>query len=110
MDSETTHSAQDAASAESAIPAATSPARNASIDPSEQSARTRRWARGIVACTAVVLSLTLIRVAQLKVAPPAELDANAGRRTSVRKELAQRGELLDRRGRPLAMSLVGYKL
>ena len=110
MDSETTHSAQHSASAEPAIPAATSPTRDATIDSSEQSARTRRWARGIVACTAVVLSLTLLRVAQLKVAPPAELDANAGRRTSVRKELAQRGELLDRRGRPLAMSLVGYKL
>jgi cell division protein FtsI (penicillin-binding protein 3) len=110
VDSENTHSAQHAASAESAIPAATSPTRNASIDPSEQSARTRRWARGIVACTAVVLSLTLIRVAQLKVAPPEELHANAGRRMSVRGVIAQRGEVLDRRGRPLAMSLVGYKL
>ena len=110
MDSETTQSAQHPASAEPAIPAATSPTRDVTIDSSEQSARTRRWARGIVACTAVVLSLTLLRVAQLKVAPPEELHANAGRRTSVRKELAQRGELLDRRGRPLAMSLVGYKL
>lgn len=110
MDSETTHSARHAPSAEPAIPAATLPARDVAIDSAEQSARTRRWARGIVACTAVVLSLTLLRVAQLKVAPPEELHANAGRRTSVRKELAQRGELLDRRGRPLAMSLVGYKL
>lgn len=101
---------QHSASPEPVTSATSAPARSSGIDPSEQSARTRRWARGIVACTAVVLSLTLIRVAQLKVAPPAELDANAGRRTSVRKELAQRGEVLDRRGRPLAMSLVGYKL
>ena len=110
MDTETTDPTQHSASTEPAIPVATSTTRDVTIDSSEQSARTRRWARGIVACTAVVLSLTLIRVAQLKVAPPDELDANAGRRTSVRKELAQRGELLDRRGRPLAMSLVGYKL
>jgi cell division protein FtsI/penicillin-binding protein 2 len=67
-------------------------------------------ARIAVACTAGALALTVLRVAQLKVAPPAQLDAAAGHRTSVRKELAQRGELLDRRGRPLAMSLVGYKL
>lgn len=110
MDTENASAAQHSGSTEPAIPGIALPARNVAIEPSEQSARTRRWARGIVACTAVVLSLTLIRVAQLKLAPPDELHANAGRRTSVRKELAQRGELLDRRGRPLAMSLVGYKL
>ena len=75
-----------------------------------QATRIRRMARIAVACTAGALALTVLRVAQLKVAPPAQLDAAAGHRTSVRKELAQRGELLDRRGRPLAMSLVGYKL
>ena len=75
-----------------------------------QASLTRRWTRGIVACTAVALSLTLLRVAQLKVAPPDELDVAAGRRTSVRKEIARRGEVLDARGRPLAMSLVGYRL
>jgi cell division protein FtsI/penicillin-binding protein 2 len=51
-----------------------------------------------------------VRVAQLKLAPPDKLDAAAGRRTSERAELAPRGEVLDRRGRPLAMSLVGYRL
>jgi cell division protein FtsI (penicillin-binding protein 3) len=80
------------------------------MDSDHQSLRTRRWARALVACTAVALTLTVVRVAQLKLMPPAELDAAAGRRTSVRKELAQRGEVLDQRGRPLAMSLVGYKL
>ena len=82
----------------------------AGIDSDHQSLRTRRWARALIACTAVALTLTVVRVAQLKLMPPAELDAAAGRRTSVRKELAQRGEVLDQRGRPLAMSLVGYKL
>ncbi|MFM7798292.1 MAG: peptidoglycan D,D-transpeptidase FtsI family protein [Planctomycetota bacterium] len=80
------------------------------IAPSRQAELTRRWTRGIVACLAVGLSLTVLRVAQLKVAPPAQLDAAAGWRTSLRKEVARRGEVLDARGRPLAMSLVGYRL
>ena len=72
--------------------------------------RIRTWTRITLGCTMVALSLTLVRVAQLKVAPPDKLDAAAGRRTSERAELAPRGEVLDRRGRPLAMSLVGYRL
>ena len=72
--------------------------------------RIRNWTRITLGCTMVALSLTLVRVAQLKVAPPDKLDAAAGRRTSERAELAPRGEVLDRRGRPLAMSLVGYRL
>jgi cell division protein FtsI/penicillin-binding protein 2 len=82
----------------------------ASIASAEQSLRTRRWAKVLVTCTAIALTLTVARVTQLKLLPPAELDRAAGRRTSERKELAQRGEVLDQRGRPLAMSLVGYKL
>ena len=74
------------------------------------STRIRTWTRITLGCTMVALSLTLVRVAQLKVAPPDKLDAAAGRRTSERAELAPRGEVLDRRGRPLAMSLVGYRL
>ncbi|MBU3684297.1 MAG: hypothetical protein FGM39_09855, partial [Phycisphaerales bacterium] len=74
------------------------------------SGRIRTWTRLTLGCTMVALSLTLVRVAQLKVAPPDKLDAAAGRRTSERAELAPRGEVLDRRGRPLAMSLVGYRL
>ena len=66
-----------------------------------------RWS-GLACCAA--LALTCARVAQLKLAPSPRLDAAAGMRTSVRKEIAQRGEVIDRRGRPLAMSLVGYRL
>jgi cell division protein FtsI/penicillin-binding protein 2 len=80
------------------------------VSDAEQGRRTRRWARIAVGCTAAALALTVVRVAQLKLSPPEQLDAAAGRRTSVRKELAQRGEIIDQRGRPLAMSLVGYKL
>ena len=69
--------------------------------------RMARWV-GLTCCVALVL--TSVRVAQLKLAPSPRLDAAAGMRTSVRKEIAQRGEVIDRRGRPLAMSLVGYRL
>jgi cell division protein FtsI/penicillin-binding protein 2 len=69
--------------------------------------RMARWV-GLACCAALVL--TSVRVAQLKLAPSPRLDAAAGMRTSVRKEIAQRGEVIDRRGRPLAMSLVGYRL
>ena len=51
-----------------------------------QGTRIRSWSRVTLACTAVALSLTVLRVAQLKIAPPERLDAAAGRRTSDRKE------------------------
>jgi len=75
-----------------------------------QSAGTRRLARWAGAACCVALALTTLRVVQLKVAPSPRLEPAAGMRTSVRKEIAQRGEVLDRRGRPIAMSLVGYRL
>ena len=69
-----------------------------------------RFAAVTLGIVAVALGLTVVRVAQLKVAPPERLAAAAGRRTTVRAELAPRGEITDRRGRPLAMSTVGYRL
>jgi cell division protein FtsI (penicillin-binding protein 3) len=69
-----------------------------------------RFAAVTLGIVAVALGLTVVRVAQLKVAPPERLAAAAGRRTAVRAELAPRGEITDRRGRPLAMSTVGYRL
>lgn len=92
--------------AESTTP---SPAAQA-ITPAQQSRRTRRWARALVLFTGCALTLTLLRVAQLKTAPDDRLEAAAGRRTAVRSELAKRGEIVDQRGRPIAMSLVGYRL
>lgn len=97
------HAAQDAAAARE---------RGAAhrIDEAGQSARVRRWSRVIMVGTALALGLTLLRVAQLKSLPDERLEAAAGRRTSVRTELAQRGEITDQRGRPIALSLVGYRL
>ena len=78
--------------------------------PAPLPSRIRSWTRVTLVCTMALLALTLVRVVQLKVAPPAKLSAAAGRRTSERTELALRGEVVDRRGRPLAMSLVGHRL
>ncbi|MSR69566.1 MAG: penicillin-binding protein 2 [Phycisphaerales bacterium] len=70
----------------------------------------RAWSRGIVIVTIVALGGTLIRVAQLKMVPPSQLLPAMGSRTSTSTELAARGRILDRRGRILATSVVGYRL
>ena len=72
--------------------------------------RIRAWSRGIVVVTIVALSATLVRVAQLKTVPPSKLLPAMGSRTSTSTELAARGRILDRRGRILATSVVGYRL
>lgn len=64
----------------------------------------------LLACVALVLIANLVRVVQLKMAPHPELLQAAGRRESTVKELALRGEILDRRGRVLAVSVVGHRL
>lgn len=89
---------------------APAPAVPAGIDESTQSSRVRGWARVVTCCTAALLCLTVLRVAQLKLFPSEKLDTAAGRRTSVRPELAQRGGIVDQRGRPMAVSLVGWRL
>ncbi len=73
-------------------------------------ARIRAWSRGIVIVTIAALSGTLLRVAQLKTLPPSQLLPAMGSRTSTSTELAARGRILDRRGRILATSVVGYRL
>ncbi len=73
-------------------------------------ARIRAWTRGIVVATIAALGLTLLRVAQLKTFAPGRLDSAMGSRTSTSAELAARGRILDRRGRVLATSVVGYRL
>jgi cell division protein FtsI (penicillin-binding protein 3) len=70
----------------------------------------RRWAGAVLLSVAVLLSLTVIRVAHLKTFPPEELDGTLGSRTSTTRELAPRGRILDRRGRVLATTTVGHKL
>ncbi|MBL9141035.1 MAG: hypothetical protein JNK53_04150, partial [Phycisphaerae bacterium] len=80
------------------------------ISEAQQSSRTRRWTVMLGLGCAVLLALTLVRVTQLKLLPNDELAGAAGSRTSTKREIAQRGDILDQRGRPLAISLVGHKL
>ena len=72
--------------------------------------RIRGWSRGVLVVTIVTLGATLVRTAQLKTVPPSQLLPAMGSRTSTSAELASRGRILDRRGRILATSVVGYRL
>jgi len=74
------------------------------------STRIRGWSRGVVVLTIAALVATLARTAQLKTVPPSKLIPAMGSRTSTSAELASRGRILDRRGRILATSIVGYRL
>ncbi|MBX3354303.1 MAG: penicillin-binding protein 2 [Phycisphaeraceae bacterium] len=58
----------------------------------------------------LILVANVVRVAQLKVAPHPDLLQAAGHRESHVREIALRGEILDRRGRVLAVSVVGHRL
>lgn len=81
--------------------------------PAEPSARSR-WIRRCsqVLVTGICLSLvaTLARVAQLKAAPGARLEAHLDPRTSTATRPAQRGRLLDRRGQLIALSVQSHRL
>jgi cell division protein FtsI/penicillin-binding protein 2 len=57
-----------------------------------------------------LMSATLFEVASLKIAPPTELIAVSTPLNSTTTQLALRGKLLDRRGRILAVSRIGYLL
>ncbi|MBL8885224.1 MAG: hypothetical protein JNK16_01075, partial [Phycisphaerales bacterium] len=58
----------------------------------------------------IVLCLLLARVAQLQLRPPADLKKEMEPRVSVRQDLPIRGDLLDRRGRILSTTRVGYRV
>lgn len=57
-----------------------------------------------------VFVAVLGRVAQLQMLPSANLVEHSPPTSSVRPEMANRGDVLDRRGRVLATSCVGYRL
>ncbi|MFG0330805.1 MAG: peptidoglycan D,D-transpeptidase FtsI family protein [Phycisphaerales bacterium] len=61
---------------------------------------------------AVLLAMLVVvaRVAQLQTRPSRRLVDNTPSSTSIRHEIARRGDLLDRRGRVLATSRIGYRL
>lgn len=75
-----------------------------------QGVRVRTWTIALAVLCAALLSLTMLRVTQLKLWPHEQLASAAGSRTSTKREVAPRGDILDQRGRPLAVSLMGYRL
>lgn len=65
----------------------------------------------LAACSITLLFVALFaRVVQLQVAPPEKLAAHLDERVSAVRNFAPRGDILDRRGRVLATSRVGYRL
>ncbi len=71
--------------------------------------RADRWAAlGVVVLSTVLLGI-FGRVAQLQMAPGQDLRAFLGERTSRVPEAGWRGDLLDRRGRPIAVSRPAYR-
>lgn len=75
-----------------------------------QSLRTAAWARVLIYTIVVFMVLQLGRVVHLKINPNPQLEQTVGTPTSSRPELARRGDLLDRRGRVVASSSIGYRL
>lgn len=64
----------------------------------------------LVAGVSLALLVLVARVAQLQVAPGERLQAFIQGRVSNAPEMARRGDVLDRRGRPLAMTRVGQQV
>ncbi|MGH7243874.1 MAG: peptidoglycan D,D-transpeptidase FtsI family protein [Phycisphaerales bacterium] len=58
----------------------------------------------------ILLCLLLARVAQLQLKPPGDLKKEMEPRVSVRQDLPIRGDILDRRGRILSTTRVGYRV
>lgn len=69
-----------------------------------------RWSCVWVSLICLAFAAVLGRVVQLKTTEHPRLEAAAGSAFSTRPEMARRGDLVDRRGRKIATSLVGYRL
>ncbi|MEI6023983.1 MAG: penicillin-binding protein 2 [Phycisphaerales bacterium] len=76
----------------------------------KQSSRIRAWSRVLIVTTATALLCITARVAWLKTTDDPRLMAAAGVHQSTAPELASRGQIVDRRGRVLASSLMGRRL
>ncbi|MHC5022650.1 MAG: peptidoglycan D,D-transpeptidase FtsI family protein [Planctomycetota bacterium] len=77
---------------------------------SDHSRRIGAWTNVLAAMLVLGLLGMLGRVAWLKVTPDARLVAAAGSAESHRRDLARRGELLDREGRVIATSAAAFRL
>lgn len=75
-----------------------------------QSSRIRAWSRLLITTTAIVLFAISARVAWLKSTDDPRLLEAAGVHRSTAPEPASRGQIIDRRGRVLAASLMGRRL
>ena len=71
-----------------------------------QAWRVRAWGRVLVIGVIAALLGTTVRIAWLKTVPNENLVRAAGTHRSDARELAERGQILDRRGRVLATSLM----
>ncbi len=84
------------------------------LEPARPAAsETRRFGLALNLLVAAVIGammLVLARVAQLQTAPSENLVRHTPLTSSTRPEMANRGDILDRRGRVLATSRVGYRL
>ncbi|MBT8485518.1 MAG: penicillin-binding protein 2 [Phycisphaerales bacterium] len=75
-----------------------------------QTRRVTAWGRVYLGIVFALLAVVLGRVVQLKTSPDPRLADAVGSSMSQRLALAPRGELLDRRGRPIAMTTIGHRL
>ena len=75
-----------------------------------QAWRMRAWGRALVVLVVAALLGTSMRIAWLKVSPHEELVRAAGTHRSDAREIAERGQILDRRGRVLATSLMARRV
>ena len=75
-----------------------------------QSSRIRAWSRVLVSVVVVALLATTARIAWLKMVPDPRLLAAAGSHRSDAREPAERGEIVDRRGRVMAASLMARRV
>src|SRR5437762_2217535 len=72
--------------------------------------RASNWGRVFLVMITVGLVGLLARVVQLKLSPDPRLAPALGSYTSSHIEMGRRGDLLDRKGRVIATSSVGYRL
>ena len=75
-----------------------------------QMQRATAWGRVMVIGMILLMGFQLARVVQLKITPNEKLAAHVGSTMSSRPEFAKRGDVIDRRGRVVATSSLGYRL
>ncbi len=75
----------------------------------QQSLRIASWGTALAIVTTVGLLLIPLRVLQLQESPSPQLTAEVAGNSSIRHTLVRRGDMLDRRGRLLATTSLGWR-